>query len=84
MMMDAGKQPSANEDVELGRGVSPGNIDRIVPREIVPVGMILRLFLGTLSAWEDSLSLLSCPCDQPVISEILKKMGTISHDPSAF
>jgi hypothetical protein len=26
MMMDAGKQPSANEDVELRGGVSPGNI----------------------------------------------------------
>ena len=27
MMMDAGKQPSTNEGVELRRGVSPGNID---------------------------------------------------------
>src|SRR5260221_3372485 len=26
-MMDAGKQSTANEDVELRRGVSPGNID---------------------------------------------------------
>ena len=27
MMMDAGKQPSTNEGVELRRGVPPGNID---------------------------------------------------------
>jgi hypothetical protein len=27
MMMDAGKEPSTNEGVELRRGVSPGNID---------------------------------------------------------